>query len=524
MDVPTIDRLLDHRAADRADTTFLRFSSGDLTYGDARSRSLGVAHGLADLGVRRGDLVPVLLPNGQTFAITWLALCTVGAVSTLLNTEFRGSSLAHALNLSGAETVIVDARFVASVAAISGDLVHLRRLVVVRGAGPSLPVLPGVEVIDYESLATGRTASISAGHSVVDPSMVLFTSGTTGPSKGCVLSHRYAVRQAQLMIENLQLRSDDVLYCPFPMFHIDATVLTVLPAMLLGTTAAIGDRFSASGFWDEIRRAGATVFDFMGATLTMLHKRPERADDLDNPARLGWGVPVPEFGDEFEHRFGVHLVELYGSTDAGVPMYHPVDRPRRQGSCGRAIPQYDVRLFDGAGSEVGVDEVGEIVVRPNEPSLMSDGYYGMPETSMQTRRDLWFHTGDLARRDDDGYFYFVGRRADSIRRRGENISAFEVEEVVKLHPAVLDAAAYGVPSELTEDDVMVAIVARTGHKVDPTELVEFCGSRMGRHMVPRYIEVVEALPRTPTEKVEKTVLRERGVTSATWDRDAWRSV
>ena len=268
------------------------------------------------------------------------------------------------------------------------------------------------------------------------------------------------------MIDNLQLRHDDVLYCPFPMFHIDATVLTVVPAMLLATTAAIGDRFSASGFWDEVRRAGATVFDFMGATLTMLHKRPPSNDDGDNPARLGWGVPVPEFAADFEQRFGVQLVELYGSTDAGVPMYHPVDEPRRQGSCGRPIAQYDVRLFDELGAEVGIDDVGEIVIRPNEPSLMSDGYYGMPATSLESRRDLWFHTGDLARRDADGYFYFVGRRTDSIRRRGENISAFEVEEVVKLHPSVLDAAAFGVPSELTEDDVMVAVVVRPGHTFD----------------------------------------------------------
>ena len=154
------------------------------------------------------------------------------------------------------------------------------------------------------------------------------------------------------------------------------------------------------------------------------------------------------------------MVELYGSTDAGIPIYHPVDEPRRPGSCGRAIPQYDVDLFDERGVEVADGAVGEIVVRPNEPSLMSDGYYGMPDATVESRRDLWFHTGDLARRDGDGYFYFVGRRTDSIRRRGENISAFEVEEVVKLHPAVLDAAAYGVPSDLTEEDVMIAVVPR----------------------------------------------------------------
>ena len=515
----TIDRLLDLRASDSADTTFLRFSAGDLTFGEARRRSMGLAWGLADLGVQRGQLVPVLMANGPEFAITWLALCTLGAVSTLLNTEFRGPALVHALNLSGAEAVVVDARFVPHLAEVVADLVHLRRVVVVGLTADVARTLTGMEVLDHSTLCTDDASVIASLHTVADPAMVLFTSGTTGPSKGCVLSHRYAVRQAQLMIDNLRLRRDDVLYCPFPMFHIDATVLTVVPAMLLATTAAIGDRFSASGFWDEIRSAGATVFDFMGATLTMLHKRPSSIDDGDNPARLGWGVPVPEFAADFEKRFGVQLVELYGSTDAGVPMYHPVDVPRRQGSCGRPIAQYDVRLFDELGAEVGVDDVGEIVIRPNEPSLMSDGYYGMPTTSLESRRDLWFHTGDLARRDADGFFYFVGRRADSIRRRGENISAFEVEEVVKLHPSVLDAAAFGVPSELTEDDVMVAIVVRSGHILDASELIAFCTDRMARHMVPRYVDVVETLPRTPTEKVEKSRLREGGVTPTTWDRE-----
>jgi crotonobetaine/carnitine-CoA ligase len=519
MDVPTLDRLLDARAIDCPTTTFLRFSSGDLTYAEAAGKATGLAHGLADLGVRRGQLVPVLMSNGPSFALTWLALSKLGAVSTLLNTAFRGPSLVHALNASGADTLVAGAELVPHLAEVAEQLVHLRRLVIVGGLQEA-PALAGVTVLDHAALFTDDMSTIISAHEVTDPAMVLFTSGTTGPSKGCVLSHRYAVRQAQLMIENLELRADDVLYCPFPMFHIDALVMTIVPAMLLGTTAVIGDRFSASGFWDEIRRSGATVFDFMGATLTILHKRTPQADDRDNPARLGWGVPVPEFADDFEQRFGVRLVELYGSTDAGIPMYHPVDVPRRPGSCGRPIPQYDVRLFDERSAEVPVGEVGEIVVRPNEPSLMSDGYYGLAEATLASRHDLWFHTGDLARRDADGYFYFVGRRTDSIRRRGENISAFEVEEVVKLHPAVLDAAAYGVPSELTEDEVMVAVVARPGHAVDPLELTDFCAGRMGGHMVPRYVDIVESLPRTPTEKVQKALLRDRGVTAATWDRAA----
>jgi carnitine-CoA ligase len=184
------------------------------------------------------------------------------------------------------------------------------------------------------------------------------------------------------------------------------------------------------------------------------------------------------------------------------------------------IGAYDVALVDDHGRAVAAGEVGEIVVRPNEPSIMSDGYLGLPEATLASRRNLWFHTGDLARHDADGFHYFVGRRTDSIRRRGENISAFEVEEVLKLHPSVLDAAAYGVPSELTEDDVMVAVVVRRGATFDPRDLTAFCAERLARHLVPRYVDVVEELPRTPTEKVRKDVLRERGVTATTWDRDA----
>jgi crotonobetaine/carnitine-CoA ligase len=262
------------------------------------------------------------------------------------------------------------------------------------------------------------------------------------------------------------------------------------------------------------------VFDFMGATLTILHKQPERDDDRDNPVRLGWGVPLPDFAPKFEERFGLQLVEAYGSTDVGVPIYSRPGEPRRPGACGRPISAYDVRLVDGDDVEVSVGAVGEIVVRPNEPSLISDGYVGMPEETVKARRNLWFHTGDLARQDADGFVYFVGRATDTIRRRGENISAFEVEEAIEQHPDVLEASAFGVPSDLTEEDVMVAVVPRPGHDIDPAELIAFCAEHMARFMVPRYVDVVPALPKTPTEKVEKYRLRERGVTETTWDAAA----
>jgi crotonobetaine/carnitine-CoA ligase len=519
----SIEGLLASRARDRPNACFLRFSDQNLTFDEVHRWSNDLANGLAALGVRRGHLVPLLMPNRPEFVVSCFALCKLGAVATLINTAMRGPALIHAINLSEAEIAIVDESLLVSIEPIRDQLVHLQRLVVTSGseAGATMGASEKLRfaTVAFADVAATERCELPSVIGEHDPAMVMFTSGTTGPSKGCVLSHRYAVRQAELLVEHLHLRDDDVLYCPFPLFHLDATVLTVMAALVLGATAAISARFSASRFWPEVRSFGATVFDFMGATLTMLHKLPPAPDDIDNRVRLAWGVPVPDFAAEFEARFGLRLIEVYGSTDAGVPIYHPLDEPRRPGSCGRAIPSYDVRLFDESDIPVPLGEVGEIVLRPNEPSLMSQGYYGMPEATVAATRDLWFHTGDLARQDHDGYFYFVGRRAESIRRRGENISAFEIEEVVKLHPRVIDAAAFGVPSELTEDDVMIAVVPKPGECVDPAELIEFCRERMARHMLPRYVDLLSELPRTPTEKVAKRFLIERGVTPSTWDRE-----
>ena len=501
---PTIDELLTERTRTHTDQVFLRFASGDLTFAEVHDRAARLAAGLASIGVESGTTVPVVMANSAEFMISLFALSRLGAVACLINTTFKGPALAHAIGVTQARVVLLDPSVVANLDAIAPSLPTELIRIVVGGR--------------WDELASAAPVPPSSTHTATDPAIVLFTSGTTGPSKGCVLSHRYVLRQAELMSRHLGFVETDVLYCPFPLFHIDATVLTVGPALVLGATAAIGERFSVSGFWPEVRQFGATVFDFMGATLTMLHKAAPLLDDTDNPVRLAWGVPVPDkIASGFEQRFGLHLVELYGSTDAGIPMYHPIDRPRRPGSCGTVIDAYEAQLHDDDGFEVAFGEVGELVVRPTEPSIMADGYLGMPEATLMSRRNLWFHRGDRLRRDADGFHYFVGRTADSIRRRGENISAFEVEEVVKLHPEILDAAAFGVPSEFTEDDLMVAVVVRPGRTVDPAALVEFCAQHAARHMVPRFVDFVDDLPRTPTEKIRKDALRQRGITPTTWD-------
>ncbi|GAA1031634.1 ATP-dependent acyl-CoA ligase [Virgisporangium ochraceum] len=510
----TTSALLSQRADTHASHVFLRFAGRELSYRQCDALSQLAARAFTGLGVGAGDLVAVLLPNCPEAVVTWFGANRIAAVAAPVNTAFRGPALAHALNLTGARVLVVDHTLVGALTSVHSELTTVRTLIV-RGDHDAT-LFPQWTVLPYAVLEEPGDPVPAVQPQPADPALVLFTSGTTGRSKGCLLSHRFAVRQAELMVENFRLRADDVLYCPFPLFHLDATVMTVMPALVLGATAAIGERFSASGFWPEVRAMGATAFDFMGATLTILHKRQSQVDDRDHGVRLGWGVPMPEFAAEFEERFGVRLVEAYGSTDVGVPIYSDPDLPRRPGACGRPIPAYDVQVVDPSDEPVPPGTVGELVVRPNEPGLINDGYLGMPAESLAARRNLWFHTGDLVRRDPDGYVYFVGRLSDSIRRRGENISAFEVEEVVGAHPDVLEAAAYGVPSELTEEDVMVAVVPRPGRSVDPASLVAWCASRMARHMLPAYVDVVPSLPKTPTEKVEKHALKARGITPTAW--------
>lgn len=516
----TLGGLLQDRARKSPDSLFLRMSGVQKTFEQFNSDCNRVAHGLANQKIMRGDVVALMLPNSLEFMLAWFALAKLGAVEAPINTAFRGSGLAHMLNLTGSQMLVVDDYYLDALEEIADSLTEIKTLVV-RGNGvASASRFPQWTVRSFEGLLSDRTADLQTPLHGRDLAMLLFTSGTTGRSKACMLSHRYAIRQAQLLVQHLRLQPEDVLYSPFPLFHADAAALTVVPALVLGATAALGRKFSVSGFWTEIRDFEVTVFDFMGATLTMLWKQPPRVDDSDNPVRLAWGVPMPEWASAFEERFKLKLIEVYGLTDAGHVIYYPYNETRRVAACGKAIDPYDVRIFNEDDWELPPGEIGEIVIRPLEPSLIMDGYYRMPDATLAAWRNLWFHTGDLAYRDDEGFFYFVGRKKDAIRRRGENISAYEIEEIVTAHPAVLEAAAVGVPSELTEEEVKLSVVLREGASVSPEQLVAFCQQRMAKFMVPRYIEFMDDLPKTPTEKVEKYRLREAGITAITWDREA----
>lgn len=505
-------------AADRwPERTFARFGAATTTFAQFSDGSARLAAGLRTNGVRPGDRVAVLMVNSLACLHTWFAANDAGAIWVPLNTEFRGEVLAHAIGIAAPAMLIYDHELADRLAEPS---------VAKAAAGCTLVVAhaPPEAVTGHATLESRYSSAPAAAHalapvSATGLSALLYTSGTTGRSKACMLSHRYFTSQARIAIRDFGLRHDDVLYCPFPLFHPDATALTAVPALLTGATAAISRRFSASGFWHEIREAGATVFDFMGATLTILNKAEPAVDDADNPVRVAWGVPVPAWAGEFEERFGLKVLELYGLTEANLPATQRFDQPRVPGSCGRVTPEFELRIADESGDERPVGQVGEILVRPRIAHTTFEGYFAMPEATAQAFGGLWFHTGDLARLDADGNLYFTGRIKDSIRRRGENISAFEVEEGVNAHPAVLESAAYAVPSDLTEDDLKVSVVLRAGQRLTHPDLIRFCADTMPRFQVPRYVEIVTELPKTPTGKVAKELLRSAPFTSSTWDTD-----
>ncbi|HMA09576.1 MAG TPA: AMP-binding protein [Ramlibacter sp.] len=499
-------------AAQAPERPFIRMPAGEWSYGEVDRQSDVLAAGLYAQGVRAGHNVSLMLPNCIEFALAWFALAKLGAVCAPLNTAFRGQALAQAIDLVESRLLIVHASLWPQLAQVRAVLATVQKCVVVGGDGDAA-ALPWSELLRPQPVAPEFP-----GSSFSSLCLLLYTSGTTGRSKAAMMSHRFVLRQAQGVIEGLQLRADDVLYCPYPMFHLDAAVMTIAPALLLRGVAAIGERFSVSRYWHEVRTLQATVFDFMGATLTMLWKQPPSPADRDHRARLGWGVPLPEWAGQFEARFGCRLVELYGSTEVGGIIYTPQDEPRRKGSCGKPLGPWEVRLVDEQGFEVPTGTPGELVVRSLEPSVLMDGYWGMPQATLEAFRDQWFHTGDVLTRDADGWFYFVGRRKDFVRRRGENISAAEVELEIELHPQVLECAVVGVPSELTEEEVLACVVLRGGGTLSPKALADWCAQRMAPFMVPRYIRILPGMPRTPTDKVEKFRLRAEGAARA-WDRD-----
>ena len=514
--VRTIGGILEQRATEQPEREIVRFADGALTYADLDEQANRIANAFAALGLEPGEKVAILLPNGPEFLATWFGVARAGLAEVPLNVGLRGELLAYVLNQSESRTIVVADEWVPRIDAVAAKLQTLRHVIVVgEERACALPVTPFGDLLAADAMRPDVHVAPE------DTSVLLFTSGTTGPSKAVVLSHNANFRLAASVIDVMEYEEDEVLFSAFPLFHVNAKYTSILVAMMLDrVTAFLHDRFSASRFWDICRAEGVTAMNFMGALLLMLSKQPERPDDADNPVRKGFGAPAPPaIAPGFEQRFGVVLCEVYGSTEVGIATANRPD-DRRFGPCGRALPAFEVEIQDEDGRPVAPGTVGEIVVRPREPHTIIEEYYRMPEATQAAFRDGWFRSGDRGTRDAGGWFTFVDRTKDAIRRRGENISSWEVEQVLNDHPSVEATAVIGVPSELSEEEVLAVVKLREGWPLAPEALLDFAQEQLPHFAVPRYIRFVAALPKNPQQRIQKFVLREQGVTEDTWDRES----
>ena len=505
--------LIDRHAAERPDKVYAIFADESTwTYAELRAEVRRTAAGLQALGVKQDDHVLVWLPNGRDMLRTWLALNYIGAVFVSINTAYRGMLLAHVVENSDARLIVCHAQLAPRLEEI--DRASLRRLVMV--GGDPVPCAD-LEVMPEAALhpEAGEPEAPARPIAPWDTQMIVYTSGTTGPSKGVLCSY------AHLHISGNAIPGcgpEDRYLVTLPMFHVGGS--SPCNRMLgLGGSVAVVESFKTDAFWEMIRRYQATFVILLGVMAQFLVKQPERPDDADNPLRTATVIPYDFDTRPFRKRFGVDTVTVFNMTETSVPIVseinsdilHAAGKPRA-GVFARVVDENDCELPPG--------EIGELVLRTDCPWAMNSGYYKNPEATAKAWRNGWFHTGDGFRTDADGNFYFVDRMKDAIRRRGENISSYEVEAEVLAHPDVNECAVVAVKSEVSEDEVLAVVAPVPGKTVDPAELLAFLAPRMAHFMVPRYVRIVRELPRTPTAKVRKIELREAGVTADTWDREA----
>jgi carnitine-CoA ligase len=519
----TIGRLLADKAGRIGDRTWLIFGDRRYTYAQAHDLSNRYANGFRGLGIRKGDHVAVMMANCPEFIWTIWGLGKLGAVTVPLNTAARGELLKYFITQSDSTCVVVSAELADRVAEALGNDHHVRAFCTLGGAGALARC--GRTLVDLAAFADASAEEPDPSQVLAsDPQYIMYTSGTTGPSKGVISPHSQAHGVGRSLALNFGYRPDDVVYTCLPLFHGNALWYSCYAAFWADCALAVSARFSASSFWDEIRATGATQFNALGAMTNILLRAQPSPRDRDHRVRQAMLVPLsPDVYREVSERFGVQVTSLYAMTETfAVTMFTPDDPVSKGSSAGKPRGLSELLIVSDEDDPLPIGEVGEICVRPCEPGIVMSGYYKMPEATVRDTRNLWLHTGDRGRIDADGYLYFVDRKKEAIRRRGENISAYEVEMLIARHPSVLEVAAVPVTSELSEDEVMVYVVCRDGCIVSAEDLVRFANQNMAHFMVPRFVHFIDALPKTASEKIEKYKLKiwAEQNREALWDREA----
>lgn len=538
----TIPQLFARRLEADPDGEYLDIGGVKLTARSVTESATRFGGALQELGTEQHDRVATLVENSPVALLAWSGTVCSGRISVPVNTAYKGEYLSHQLVDSGSRVLVVAASLFPRVAAIAERVPNLEHVIVVEDADDE-------DQGDEEAAAALATASVgratvhrwdeilagdmSAPTVDIDPADLgtfIYTGGTTGLSKGCMLSHNYHEALARQIGICWRRTADDVVWTPLPLYHFNALTTVVVGALLYGGRGAIYRRFSVSQFWPEMNRVGATITSTLGTMAYLLAHdvdRPEMpksgAPEANTTLRLLGAAPLPvEVDDVIRSRFGVTTFSgAYGVTEASLVSWQPPGVENRPNAAGVVNDEYfDVRIFDDNDKEVAPGTEGEIVLRPKRPQVMFEGYWGRPDETVRTTRNLWYHTGDIGKIDEDRYLYFVDRKADYLRRRGENIASFEVERILMSHGGLADVAVHAVPSPLTEDDLKITATRTEAATVTEEELFRWCIDQLPYFALPRYIEFRDALPRSPVGRVLKRELRDEGVTPTTWDVEA----
>lgn len=522
----TVIAALDRTVARLPDKVMLDFSGELYTYAEIDRLSTRMANSLASHGIAAGDTVLTMLDNNVDSVTTWLAINKLCAVSVPINTALKGEFLRHQIADTGTQLVICEADYLPRMAAIAPQLTDVKRIMFRQSAGKELGEVPlcsiAIEPLDLFRGSDDTPLAVKPQPS--DLACLIYTSGTTGPSKGCMISYNFMCNLARLQLRAGPASEDDVTITPLPLFHMNALCVSIIASILVGARAVILPRFSVSNFWQEVERSGATIASILGGMGGLLAQAPDNEAMLRCKGQIhtARGNPYTEETKKiWRERFGTKLVggNGYGLTEACVITSLAAGEYAAPGSSGKRIADFDVRIFDELDQEVPVNTPGEIVVRPLRPDIMFQGYWRRSEDTHKLMRNMWFHTGDVGKFDDDGFFYFVDRKKDYLRRRGENISSFEMEAAFAVHPALSEVAVHAVPSDKGEDDVKVTAVLHEGVELSQEDLFRWAADAVPYYALPRYIEFRTSLPKNPQGRVLKYLLRDEGKTANTWDLD-----
>lgn len=506
---------LERHAAQRPDAIFAIFEDGrQWSFAQTLHGCASTAAALQKLGVTQGDHVLLLLPNSELAVRCLFAINYLGAVAVPVNPAFKGRLLEHVLKNCGAKLAIIHPDVLVELNRV--DTAKLERVVLSSSDIPAerwgkTELLPASALLGDPQDLRPLSRPIAAW----DTQTIIYTSGTTGLSKGVLSSYMHARSTAGPRAWPF-IRDDDRHLVHMPLFHIGGAFMC-FNALLRGGSIAVVSGFRTQSFWEQVARMEVTAVFLLGTMATFLLKQPPGEWERQHQLRLAFIVPLGSCALPFRERFGVDVFTVFNMTEISTPL-HSSPNPEKANTCGRPREGVTVRLVDEHDCEVGPGMVGELIVRTDLPWAMNHGYYGNPEATAAAWRNGWFHTGDAFVVDEDGDYFFVDRLKDMIRRRGENISAYELEIEVLGHPAITEAAAIPVPSSDNEDEVMVVLVLKPGSSLDCEQLIEYLDQRVARFMLPRYIRIVDRLPMTPTMKVQKQLLRAAGVTPDTWDR------